>query len=196
MEKLTFVSGISVPERCHHGLEAAVQRFRLRVKPDKGDIGPDEDGVGDTSAEILLSRGHVSAFFEHVHEVGVALVRSLQFEGIRERQLNLKVVRVSPINATSPDRRVKKLKGFSRDWTRCVSRRGERESVVITGILVTGPGFRLTGKKRYKLRDQRMRDKGCRVIEYFRLHKVFHSVYVRTCYFSLSPSLFNELVIE
>lgn len=127
MEKLTFVSGISVPERCHHGLEAAVQRFRLRVKPDKGDIGPDEDGVGDTSAEILLSRGHVSAFFEHVHEVGVALVRSLQFEGIRERQLNLKVVRVSPINATSPDRRVKRLKGFSRDWTRCVSRRGERE---------------------------------------------------------------------
>lgn len=84
-----FVSGISVPERCHHGLEAAVQRFRLRVKPDKGGIGPDEDGVGDTSAEILLSRGHVSAFFEHVHEVGVALVRSLQFEGIRERQLNL-----------------------------------------------------------------------------------------------------------
>lgn len=84
-----FVSRISVSERCHDGLKAAVQCFRLRVKPDKGDIGPDEDGVGDAAAEILLSGGHVSAFFEYVHEVGVALVWSLQFEGIREYQLNL-----------------------------------------------------------------------------------------------------------
>lgn len=95
--ELTFVSRISVSERCHDGLKAAVQCFRLRVKPDKGDIGPDEDGVGDAAAEILLSGGHVSAFFEYVHEVGVALVWSLQFEGIREYQLNLKVVRVPVI---------------------------------------------------------------------------------------------------
>lgn len=95
--ELTFVSRISVSERCHDGLKAAVQRFGLCVKPDKGGIGPDENGVGDATAEILLSRGHVSAFFEYVHEVGVALVWSLQFERIRERQLNLKVVRVPMI---------------------------------------------------------------------------------------------------
>lgn len=93
MSPLTFVPGVSVSERCHDGLEAAVQRFRLGVKPDKGDIGPDQHRVGDAAAEILLSRGHVSTLSEYVHEVRLALVRSLQLEGIRKRQLNLKVVR-------------------------------------------------------------------------------------------------------